>query len=443
MKKLNYDNICELIEQKEKDKLGKIFAESHPADVAQLINDLPHEFEIYAFSVLDEEFASEVLPDLYDNVRENILDHISAERLVNIVDELDTDEAADIMGDLDDEVTEKVFKQLDDNDCRNIKKLMTFDEDTAGGLMQSECVSVNIHDSRDSLIRTIKKQTEEVDNLHYVFVKDDSGVLVGILEITDLLWAKPNKTAEELMEKDIITASVDMDQEKVAHIFRKYDLLVLPVVDEKFRLMGRITVDDIIDVIDEEASEDAFKLAGMGSEDKVFTSPVNSVKKRLPWLSLNLFTAMLVSSVVGLFENTIHEMPVLAVLMPIVAGLGGNSGTQTLTVITRGIALGELTVHNTLHAILKEVSVGLINGLSIGTITMFAAYIFKGNLMLGVVMAAAMIANMLIAGLVGSLVPVILKSMKIDPALASSVIITMLTDMGGFASFLGLAAILL
>jgi magnesium transporter len=443
MRTLKYKNIYNLIDQKNDNDLLEIFGATHPADIAQLINDLPHEFQLHAFSILDEETASEVLTDLHDTVREHILEHISDERLVNIVDELDTDEAVDIIADLDDDVTEKVLKKLDIEDRKNIKELMTFDEDTAGGIMQSECVSVNIDDTRDHLIKTIKKQTEEVDNLHYVFVVNDANRLVGILEITRLLWAKPNKTAEDLMESEIITVPVEMDQEQVAHIFRKYDLFVLPVVDSNYKLLGRITVDDIIDVIDEEASEDAFKLAGLGSDDKVFTSPLNSVKKRLPWLSLNLFTAMLVSSVVGLFENTIRELSILAVLMPIVAGLGGNSGTQTLTVITRGIALGELTIHNTLRAILKEISVGLINGVVVGSITLLAAYLLKGNMMLGVVMGTAMICNMFIAGLVGSLVPVILKSLKIDPALASSVIITMLTDMGGFASFLGLATILL
>jgi magnesium transporter len=245
------------------------------------------------------------------------------------------------------------------------------------------------------------------------------------------------------MDTDIITADVELDQEQVAHLFRKYDLYILPVIDKQGHLLGRITVDDVIDVIDEEASEDAYKMVGLESEDKVFTKPLNSVRKRLPWLTLNLFTALIVSSVVGIFENTIQQLSVLAVLMPIVAGLGGNSGTQTLTVITRGIALGELTIHNTFRAILKEIGVGVINGIIIGSFATVIAYFLKGNLMLGIILGAAMICNMFIAGLMGSLIPIIMKSLKIDPALASSVIITMLTDIGGFASFLGFATIFL
>jgi magnesium transporter len=188
--------------------------------------------------------------------------------------------------------------------------------------------------------------------------------------------------------------------------------------------LGRITVDDIIDVIDEEASEDAYKMVGLENEDRVFTTPLNSVKKRLPWLSLNLFTALLVSSVVGVFQQTIENLSILAVLMPIVAGLGGNSGTQTLTVITRGIALGELTIHNTSKAILKEITVGTINGIIVGSAAMLMAYLLKGDIMLGVVLGVAMICNMFIAGLVGSIIPVVMKLLKIDPALASSVIIS-------------------
>jgi magnesium transporter len=199
----------------------------------------------------------------------------------------------------------------------------------------------------------------------------------------------------------------------------------------------------VIDVIDEEASEDAYKMVGLGREDRVFTSPLSSVAKRLPWLTLNLFTAMLVSSVVGIFENTIAQLSFLAVLMPIVAGLGGNSGTQTLTVITRGIAMGELTLRNTYRAILKEITVGVVNGIIVGCFAIALAYILKHDVMLGVVLGASMVCNMFIAGLFGSIIPIIMKALKIDPALASSVMITMLTDIGGYASFLGLATLLL
>ncbi|HPR16733.1 MAG TPA: magnesium transporter [Candidatus Cloacimonadota bacterium] len=443
MIELNFDQILESFENNKLENLRLYLDQLHPADAAQIINQLPHEFQVQAFSLLSSEVASEVLPELHDEVREDILGTIYPPRLVEIMGEMDSDEAADIAAELDEDQLKEVLSKIDKEDSEDLQQLLTYEEDTAGGLMQVEFISVHEDLRRDEIIEYIRKNYEEVDNLHYIFVIDQDEHLKGLLEITKLLLAKQNNSAHELMESEFISIPVTMDQEEVAHIFRKYNLYILPVVDANNKLLGRITVDDVIDVIDEEASEDAYKMVGLESEDKVFTRPINSVKKRLPWLVLNLFTALLVSSVVGIFEQTIAKLSILAVLMPIVAGLGGNSGTQTLTVIVRGIAMGELTIHNTAKAILKEIAVGLINGILIGSAAMLIAYYLKGNIMLGVVLGAAMVCNMFIAGLVGSLIPVVLKSLKIDPALASSIMITMLTDIGGFASFLGLATLLL
>lgn len=446
MIKMNLDQILEFFENENSENLRSNLNQMRPEDIGYIINQLPSDYQRLAFSLLETEVASEVLPDLHDEIRDEILENIKRKRLVEIMDEMDSDEAADIAAELDEDQLQEVLEKLDKidkEDSDEIRELLVYDEDSAGGLMQKEIISVLQDMKRDEMIEYIRENHEDVENLHYIFVTDVQEKLKGILELTKLLLAKKNDRAENIMEKDIISVPVDMDQEQVAHMFRKYDLYILPVVDANNVLLGRITVDDIIDVIDEEASEDAYKMVGLESEDKVFTKPINSVKKRLPWLTLNLFTALLVSSVVGIFEHTIKELSILAVLMPIVAGLGGNSGTQTLTVIVRGIALGELTTRNAGKAIFKEVSVGLINGILIGSAAMLVAYLLNGNIMLGVVLGAAMVCNMFIAGLVGSLIPVILKSLKVDPALSSSIIITMLTDIGGFASFLGLASILL
>lgn len=446
MLKMNYEEFLELLEQNKEAKLSDYLNQLHPGDIAQIINELPSDYQLYAFGLLNEENASDVMLDLYDDLRDEILGSIHENRLVKILDEMESDEAADLVSEFDDERTEKLLQKLDKinkEDSDEIRQLLAYDEESAGGLMQTEIIAVHYDMKRDEMIEYIRDNYEEVENLHYVFVVDSQNKLLGILELARLLLAQPEMTANEIMEDNVISANVSIDQEEVAHIFRKYDLLILPIVDDENRLLGRITVDDVIDVIDDEASEDAYKMVGLESEDRVFTHPISSVRKRLPWLTLNLFTALLVSSVVGLFEATISRMTFLAVLMPIVAGLGGNSGTQTLTVITRGIALGELTIHNTYKAVVKEVTVGLINGVIIGSCAMLIAYFLKGDIMLGVVLGIAMICNMFIAGMVGSLIPVVMKALKFDPALASSVIITMLTDIGGFASFLGLASILL
>ncbi len=441
---LTYEQLTELLENKDYKQLKEKINKVHPADVASLLNNLSDEEDIKkVFSLLSPENASEVLLDLHDNIKDDILENIRKERLVKIIDEMDSDEATDIISELDKETTEHVLKRIDKEESENIKKLLTYPEETAGGLMQTEVIAVHQDMKRDEIIEYIRQEYEEVENLHYVFVVDSQNRLVGELEIPKLLLARKDATASELMDKEFIAVPVMMDQENVAHLFRKYDAYILPVVDEENHLLGRITVDDIIDVIDEEASEDVYKMAGLESEDRVFTPPLLSVKKRLPWLTLNLFTALIISSVVGLFENTIAKMSVLAVLMPIVAGLGGNSGIQTLTVITRGIALGELSMKNSYQAILKQVAIGIINGIIIGSFAAMIAGILKKNMMIGVVLGLAMICNMFIAGLMGSLIPILLKKLKIDPALASGILITMLTDIGGYASFLGLATILI
>jgi len=443
MLKLTIDQFIALFENDQLDEIKKKINLLHPGDAAQIINELPAEYQVKAFSYLSSELASDVINDLHDELREDVLETIQQKRLVEIIDEMESDEATDIAAELDEQQLKDVLQKLDKEDSDEIKQLLVYDEDTAGGIMQKEIITVNKEMNRSEMIDYIRDNYEDVEKLYYIFVTDKENKLIGILEASKLLLCKPEMKAMDIMDKNVISAPVEMDQEEVAKIFRKYDIYILPVIDEENHLLGRITVDDIIDVIDDEASEDVYKMVGLENEDKVFTSPLSSVRKRLPWLTLNLFTALLVSSVVGIFEGTIARLSFLAVLMPIVAGLGGNSGTQTLTVITRGIALGELTLHNTYRAIVKEITVGIINGLLIGSVAMFIAYLLKGNILLGAVLGISMVCNMFIAGLVGSSIPVIMKTLKIDPALASSVIITMLTDIGGFASFLGLATILL
>ncbi len=413
----------------------------HPADIAAILFDLNINDILKVFPLLSIAKAADVLIELPEEKREKLILQMREERLVKIIDEMEIDEAVDVIADLEDDKSESVLKKLDKEDSEQIKELMNYDEDSAGGLMQTEMIVVTQNMKRDELIREIRKNKDEVENYHYLYVVGDNNVLLGVLDVTRLVIAGPNTIARDLIHPNVKYALVNMDQEKVADMFRRYNLYAIPVVDPQGVLLGRITVDDIIDVIDEEASEDVYKLVGLDSDDKVFTSPLSSVKKRLPWLILNLFTAMIVSSFVGLFQGTIEKLSFLAVLMPIVAGLGGNSGTQTLTVITRGIALGELTLRNTYKAIFKEVSVGLLNGIGVGSIAMLAAYLIKGNIWWGVVLGTAMITNMFIAGLTGSFIPVIMKALKIDPALASSVVITMVTDIGGFVSFLGLATL--
>ena len=253
----------------------------------------------------------------------------------------------------------------------------------------------------------------------------------------------PRKQLKDIMVRDVISVTTDMDQEEVARRVARYNILAIPVVDKENKLVGIITVDDIIDVIKDEATEDIYKMAGLNIDERALDPIFSSIRRRLPWLYINLLTAILAASVVGLFTNTIQTFAILAAYMPIVAGMGGNAATQTLTVIIRGMALGELTFGNTMKALLKESSAGLINGIATGVAMGVIAYLWNGNYMLGVVVCLAMIINMFVAGLTGTLIPVILRAFKIDPAVASTVVVTTFTDVVGFFSFLGIATLLI
>jgi magnesium transporter len=278
----------------------------------------------------------------------------------------------------------------------------------------------------------------------YLYVVDERRHLVGVVSLRRLLLVSPETPLKRIMTADLISARVDMDQEEVARQVAAYNLLAIPVVDEENKLVGIITVDDVIDVIKDEATEDIYRLAGVAGDERAFTPAGESLRKRLPWLGVNLATAFLASAVVALFAgegSVIDKLPFLAALMPIVAGMGGNAGTQTLTVIVRGIALGELTWSNSRKALLKEAAVGVGNGVALGLVAALVVWLTKGNPMLGVVLGLAMIINMFVAALAGTLIPLGLRAADVDPALASSVFITTMTDVFGFLSFLGLSAL--
>ncbi len=444
IKNLDRQTILELLETGQQQRLHSYLKNSHPGDIAAIINDLPSDEQYKLFSMLKVETAASVMPELHQELQEQFIPKINPAKLAGILTEMDSDDATDIISEIDDKQTQhSILERLEFADKQSIKKLLKYDENTAGGIMQSEVAKVPKEYTKAQVVQYIKDNYEEIDNLAYIFIVDKDNHLTGRLDTYALFIMDDNQTIGQAMQTDIISTTTGTDQEKVAHLFRKYDLYAIPVVDEQNHLLGRITVDDVIDVIDEEASEDVYKMMGLENEDKVFSSPFSSFSKRIPWLLLNLLTAILVSSVVNIFEGVIQKWAFLAVLMPIVAGLGGNSGAQTLTVIIRGIAMGELTVNNSFKALRKEIIVSICNGLAIGFVATFIAWLYKGNIMLGVVLGGGLICNMLIAGVVGALVPLLLKKFKLDPALGSNIIVTMLTDMGGFASFLSLAALLL
>jgi magnesium transporter len=283
------------------------------------------------------------------------------------------------------------------------------------------------------------QNNRDVEMVFYLYVVDERGHLVGVVSLRRLLLVSPETPLKRIMTADLMSARVDMDQEEVARLVAAYNLLAIPVVNEENKLVGIITVDDVIDVLKDEATEDIYRLAGVAGDERAFTPAGESFRKRLPWLGVNLATAFLAALVVGLFEGTIDELAAIAMFMPVVAGMGGNAGMQTLTVIVRGIALGELTWTNARKALLKEIAVGIGNGVVLGLMAAAVAYAMRQNAALGLVLGAAMIINMFVAATAGTLVPLGLRAANVDPALASSVFITTLTDICGFFAYLGLA----
>jgi magnesium transporter len=425
--------------------LVNLLQKQHPADLAQLFSELPDKDRHSVFSLLAERnsrLAMEALSELGPEAGAALLADRSAEDIVKLMQELPSDDAAAIVDYLPEELSGAVLELLQKRPGGEVGELLEYEEQTAGRIMNPKVFAL-AEDMTAGEAITALQGSRDVEMVFYLYVIDARRHLVGVVSLRRLLLVPPPTPLKRIMTTDLISVRADMDQEEVARQVASYNLLAIPVVDEENKLVGVITVDDVIDVIKDEATEDVYRLAGVAGDDRVFTPALESLRKRLPWLMINLATAFMAASVVGVFENTIATVTAFAVFMPVVAGMGGNAATQTLTVIVRGIALGELTWSNTRAALLKEAAVGVGNGIACGAIGALVVWIVRGEPMLGAVLAMAMIINMFIAATAGTLIPLSLRALKVDPALASSVFITTLTDVFGFLSFLGLGTLFL
>jgi magnesium transporter len=424
--------------------LVNLLQKQHPADLGQLFSELPEKDRQSAFSLLAERhsrLAMEGLSELGPEAGAALLANRSAEEIVKLTQELPSDDAAAIIDYLPKDLSAAVLELLQQKKPGGeVGELLEYADKTAGRIMNPKGFAL-AEDMTAGEAITAVQGSRDVEVVFYLYVIDARRHLVGVVSLRRLLLVAPDTPLKRIMTTDLISVRADMDQEEVARQVASYNLLAIPVVDEENKLVGVITVDDVIDVIKDEATEDVYRLAGVSGDDRVFSRPIESLRKRVPWLQVNLVTAFIAAAVVGLFENTIAKVTVLAMFMPVVAGMGGNAATQTLTVIVRGIALGELTWANTRQALLKEAAVGVGNGLACGIVAALVVWIWKGDPMLGAIIGAAMVINMFVAAIAGTLIPLSLRAMKIDPALASSVFITTLTDVFGFLSFLGLATV--
>jgi magnesium transporter len=423
--------------------LLNLLQKQHPADLAQVFSELQDKEREATFTVLADRngrLAMEAVSELGPENGATLLATRPAEEIARLAQDIPSDDAAALIDHLPEELSAAVLHLMRAKESTVVENLLEYAEQTAGRIMNPNVFALNEDITVGEAITEIQS-SRDVEMVFYLYVVDERRHLVGVVSLRRLLLVSPETPLKRIMTADLISARADMDQEEVARQVAAYNLLAIPVVDAENKLVGIITVDDVIDVIKDEATEDIYRLAGVAGDERAFTPAKESFRKRLPWLGINLLTAFLAAAVVGLFEGTIDLFPVLAVFMPIVAGMGGNAGTQTLTVVVRGIALGELTWSNSRKALLKEVVVGLGNGIVLGATAALVVWLVRGNPTLGLVLGMAMIINMFVAAAAGTLVPLGLRAASIDPALASSVFITTMTDMFGFFSFLGLATV--
>ncbi|MFN2425192.1 MAG: magnesium transporter [Candidatus Binatia bacterium] len=418
--------------------------ELHSADLADILDALEEpERQLQLFRLLDPETASEVVRESSEHTKAALVELLSDARLSAVLERLDTDDAADLLGHLEEERKDRLLRRASPEVRRNVAGLLTYPEDSAGGIMKTEVATATTSDTVREAIESIRRHADDYHDVHSVFVTDTQRRLKGVVPLRALLLQDDDTPLERFMDTDIISVEVDRDQEEVARIFEKYDLLSVPVLDALGRVVGRITVDDIVDVIAEEATEDILKLAGVGDESFTRASPMEAVRSRLPWLAFNFVTASLSALIIAQFEETIREVAVAAALMTVISAMAGNAGTQTMTVLVRGIALGEARGPQARRLLAREAITSLINGALLGVSAALIVYLWRGDARLAAVMGVALLINLQVSAAVGTVVPLVLRSFGLDPAVSSSVLVTAVTDWGGFFVFLGLLSVML
>lgn len=425
-----------------------VLRKGRPADVAQALHelaDLDRKAVFAALSRSDTKLAAESLSELSLEEGVDLLKTLEPDRIAEVLQELPSNDAALFISHLPEDLRERLLDLMKIEASTGVQELLSFPEGAAGRIMTPNVFALKEDLTAAEAIAAIQDASRDVELVYYLYIVDDRNHLVGVSSLRQLLLVPPTTPLKKIMSTDVISVRTDTDQEEVAQVVARYDLLGVPVVDEENKLAGIITVDDVLDVIREEATEDIYALAGVRSEESVSSPPLRSVRLRLPWLLINLATAILAASVIHSFEATIEKVVVLSALQSIIAGMGGNAATQTLAVIVRGLALGEVTWENARRVLFKETLVGFANGLANGMVAAGVVWLWFGfglkMLVIGGIMAAAMVINLVIAGVAGTVIPLTLKKLKADPALASTVFVTTCTDVGGFLSFLGLATL--
>ncbi len=432
------NDIRDLIEKRNHGILVNILVDLHPADISRILNELKKDDRKYLFNLLPTEMASSVLTELDQPVVDQLLQDVSHTRISTMVDQMDSDDAADLISDLPDEIPSRVLDQVPAEVSEEVKELLLYAEDTAGGIMALEYVAVRNNTTVKQTIKAIRKAKEELETIHTVWVVDKEEILIGNLSLTDLVLAKGKESIGSIMNSDIRSVPTSMDQEEIAILFRKYDLVVLPVVNEKGQLVGQITIDDIIDVLDEEASEDLSIFAGANDEEIQEESFIKVSWFRLPWLFVAFIGQIVAALVIQQFEATLSQIIALTFFMPVIMAMGGNGGIQSSIIVIRGLATGEISIKSTWRRFFRELRVSLFIGFIFAVFMTAVVSIWMDNVIMGLIIGISLNLVILQATLFGGLIPFILKRVKIDPAMASGPFITTFNDILGLLIYLAI-----
>ena len=437
------DHLSEALDSGVRTRVRSLLKNLSPAEIGDLLESLPIGKRLAVWEMTDPEDDGDILVEVNDEVRATLIDETPAEDLVAAVDDLDLDDLADILGDLPDEVTTQVLRSLDRQDRERLTRVLAYPEDSAGGLMDPDVLTIRPDVTLDVVLRYLRARGEIPDVFDLLFVADRNGRYLGSLKLSDLLTRDVGSLVSDYMDVSAITIPVDMHESQVALEFEYHDLVTAPVIDRERRLLGWISVDDVVDVIRDEAEHSVLTMAGLDEEEDMFAPVIQSARRRWIWLGVNLITAIMAALVLFAFEPTLDQLVATAVLFPIVMSMGGIAGTQTLTLMIRGMATGQVSSSNTPALLRKELAVGLLNGIVFSIVIAAIAVFWYGDVPLGLVMAAAILLNLVAGALAGALIPVILKRMSIDPALAGGVVLTTVTDVIGILAFIGLATYIL
>lgn len=423
--------------------LQKKLDQLHTADVAYILESLPLEDRLVVWELVKAERDGDILLEVSDAVRESLIEVMDTHELVAAAEQLDTDELADLAPDLPQQVVYEVMDGLDSKEREQLQSALSYTEDQVGSLMDFELVKIRADVTLEVVLRYLRRFEELPDQTDKIFVVDEDNRVQGVLPLKTLLVSDPDALVEVVMARDVVVFHPEDDSGDAAQAFERYDLITAPVVNADNQLIGRLTVDEMVDVIREESDSEVLSMAGLKEEEDLFASVWDSVKNRWAWLAINLVTAFVASRVIGVFEGAIEQLVALAALMPIVAGIGGNSGNQTTTMIVRALALGQLQTSSAMRLWRKELGVSMVNGLVWGGIIGLIAALLYDSASLGLVMTAAMTLNLMLAATIGVMIPMLMVRAGRDPAMGSSVMITACTDSGGFFIFLGLATLFL